>query len=285
MSNLRPGLCSVTFRTIDAERVAVLAAQAGLSGIEWGSDVHVPPGDVKTALGVARHCADLGLSCPTYGSYVRCEDPAEDAFEAVLDSAEALGAKMIRVWAGRQGSAQADSTQRARVEQSLASHCQAAAARGMTVALEWHRDTLTDTRSSALALFDRVNHATLLSYWQRRDGQTAQQACADIDALRPRLSHAHIFWWHSYADRLPLEEGALFWRAVLPSLQPHSDGDERWVFLEFVKDDDEVCFGRDAAALLTLLGDPQPATILQPNDQKKPKLGEDGHDQQVGTSG
>lgn len=105
---LHPGLCSITFRELGVERIVDLAAEAGLSGIEWGSDVHVKPGDVVTAERVKRLCTDLGLSCPSYGSYARCEDVVQDAFDAVLDSAEALSAQTVRVWAGRQGSAEAD---------------------------------------------------------------------------------------------------------------------------------------------------------------------------------
>ena len=40
---IRPGLCSVTFRELDAERVVELAAEAGLACVEWAGDVHVPP--------------------------------------------------------------------------------------------------------------------------------------------------------------------------------------------------------------------------------------------------
>ena len=47
---MRPtGLLSVTFRHLPFERIIELAAEAGLDGIEWGGDVHVPPGDLKQA--------------------------------------------------------------------------------------------------------------------------------------------------------------------------------------------------------------------------------------------
>ena len=41
---IRPGLCSITFRDLSVDDVVALAADAGLAGIEWGADRHVPPG-------------------------------------------------------------------------------------------------------------------------------------------------------------------------------------------------------------------------------------------------
>ena len=41
---IRPGLCSITFRDLAVDDVVALAAEAGLAGIEWGADRHVPPG-------------------------------------------------------------------------------------------------------------------------------------------------------------------------------------------------------------------------------------------------
>ena len=45
MTDPVPGLCSVTMRQLGVEEVAKLAAESGLRAIEWGGDIHVPPGD------------------------------------------------------------------------------------------------------------------------------------------------------------------------------------------------------------------------------------------------
>ena len=41
---MRPGLVSVTFRALPADEVLRLMLRSGLGCIEWGGDVHVPPG-------------------------------------------------------------------------------------------------------------------------------------------------------------------------------------------------------------------------------------------------
>jgi len=41
--HVRPGLCSVTLRGSSPQEVVDARLAAGLSGVEWGADVHVPP--------------------------------------------------------------------------------------------------------------------------------------------------------------------------------------------------------------------------------------------------
>ena len=73
---IRPGLCSVTLRALEPSAVVELAAAAGLEAIEWGGDVHVPPGDVDRAGQVRTLTEGAGLAVASYGSYLRCEGPA-----------------------------------------------------------------------------------------------------------------------------------------------------------------------------------------------------------------
>ena len=82
------GLVSVSFREERPESILREASAAGLSGIEWGGDVHVPPGDLDTARSVARLTAGAGLQVFAYGSYYRLgmsANPASD-FLPVLDT-------------------------------------------------------------------------------------------------------------------------------------------------------------------------------------------------------
>ena len=74
---LKTGVCSVTFRKFDVETVIRLTADAGLDGIEWGSDVHVPMGDPAWAAKVRQMTVDAGLEVLGLGSYFRC-DNADD---------------------------------------------------------------------------------------------------------------------------------------------------------------------------------------------------------------
>ena len=99
MLHMKTGLTSVTFRQKSPEEIIALAKEAGLTGIEWGGDIHVPAGDTKTASEIGRKTREAGLAVLSYGSYYR-GDEGED-FAPVLASAKALGAPVIRIWAGR----------------------------------------------------------------------------------------------------------------------------------------------------------------------------------------
>lgn len=127
-----------------------LPAAPGLDAVEWGGDIHVPPGNAQAAR-AALHCTrENGLTVSAYGSYYRAG--AEEDFGPVLETALSLGCRVIRVWAGRQGSALCTQEERRAVTACLARAAERAAQAGCVVATEYHADTLTDTLASALAL-------------------------------------------------------------------------------------------------------------------------------------
>src|ERR1700761_6585245 len=100
---LTPGLVSITFRKLSPEEVIALCVEAEVRCIEWGGDVHVPPGDVARAREVGHLTREAGLEVAAYGSYYRLGPNEPGSFEAVMASAAALGAPTIRGWAGRKG--------------------------------------------------------------------------------------------------------------------------------------------------------------------------------------
>lgn len=249
------GLVSVTFRALSPGEVVDLVAQAGLSAIEWGGDVHVPHGDVACAREVARRTVDAGLAVCAYGSYYRAGTGEPPAFEAVIESALALGAPLVRVWAGRRGSADADAaTWKAVVEDSQRILALAQQA-GLGVAYEFHNHTLTDTNASALRLLGQVAPSGpasdpsggLSSYWQPLGGMDEPARLEGLRAVRPWLSHVHV-----QQGRRPLSEGADVW---LPRLEMvRGTGRDHGALIEFVQDDAPEAFLRDAETLLEWLG-------------------------------
>ena len=96
-------MCSITMRQMGTDEVIALAVRAKLAGIEWGADGHVPPGETALAESVARRCGDAGVAVTSYGTYLGMapfDDPDSppDELAAALDSAEALGAPLVRAW-------------------------------------------------------------------------------------------------------------------------------------------------------------------------------------------
>ncbi len=254
MTAFLPGLCSVTFRKLPAGAVIDLALAAGLSGIEWGGDVHVPAGDEKTARDTARRCRDEGLAIPSYGTYIRAgaTDPQQH-ISPVLDSAAALGATNIRIWAGDKGSAAADGGQRKRVADAVRECAAAAEPHSIRVSLEYHRNTLTDTLASTIDLLAEVDHPNCFTYWQPVPETPADIAVAELRDLSDALSHLHVFHWLSGNVRRPLAEGETFWNRAIEGPSGGQWTGARYAFLEFVRDDDPEQFAADAAVLTGIL--------------------------------
>ncbi len=241
---IRPGLVSVTFRQLDPAVVVDIAVRAGLAGIEWGADVHVP--DEKAAYRVAELTAAAGLRVACYGSYLRLGH-AEGDPRAVVAAATALGAPLIRVWAGRVPSADADPAHWSAVVDGAREVAALAAGAGIDVAFEYHRNTLTDTRASALRLLESVDRPNVGTLWQPEPTRDVDENIGDLSSVLPWLRNVHVFSWTPARERLPL--AAHEWARYL-SL---ADGD-RYALLEFVAGDDPEQLAADAATLRRLLG-------------------------------
>ena len=246
---IKSGLVSVTFRQLAPAAIVDLACQAKIAGIEWGGDIHVPHGDLKTAEAVARLTRAAGLAVAAYGSYYKVgHSEAEGlAFANVLATAKVLGAPVIRVWAGNQGAAQADAAYREKIRQDARRLAELAAAAGLTVAFEYHSHSLTDTAASTRELLEAVQHPALKTCWQPL-GADAESCRESLRTVLPRLANLHVYHWNTATGtRLPLKDGADAWRQYLDLAGP-TDG-ERYALLEFVRDDSPAAFLEDAQTL------------------------------------
>jgi sugar phosphate isomerase/epimerase len=238
------GLCSISFRDLAVDEVVALASDAGLAGIEWGADRHVPPG--SDAASVADRCADAGLACPSYGTYLFAGRTSHDEVAAACSTAVELGAGNLRIWAPDEAEA-AD----------VADIADRAAERGLTVSLEFHPGTRTGTAASTLELLAGADRENLFTYWQPDPALTPVDAIEEHAAVAGHLSHLHVFSWGpgGFADRLPLADGADLWRSVLAADATGRWNHDRWAFLEYVPDDEPACLGREAATLRTWIGE------------------------------
>jgi sugar phosphate isomerase/epimerase len=245
---LHSGVVSVTFRKLSPRQIVDLVKRGGLEGIEWGGDVHVPHGDLAVARDVRSMTEDAGIAIPSYGSYYRVGLGEPAPFEDVLASAIELGAPVIRVWAGKNASAEATADDRERVEKDSIHIAHLAAGAGLAVAYEYHGNTLTDTLDSTLSLLKAAAPAGVKTYWQPRGRDGREGNLRELQAVLPHLSHVHCYWWKGQT-RMPLAEGAADWKEYL-SLASQAPGD-RTVYIEFVKDDSPDAFLADAKTLRT----------------------------------
>jgi 3-dehydroshikimate dehydratase len=241
------GLVSVTFRKLSPRQIVDLVKEARLQCIEWGGDIHAPPGDEPRAREIAGMMQEAGLKPLAYGSYFRVGEDDVEKFEPVLETTRLLGAPCVRVWAGRKGSAEASAEYRQRVVGDSLAIARAAHEHGLLVAYEYHANTLTDTDDSTSDLLEAADHPAIRTLWQPPVGRTADQNRLSLRLVLPKLHHVHVYHWPQRGERAPLADGKEPWQQYITVL--HESGHACPMLLEFVKDDDPQQFLRDAATL------------------------------------
>ncbi len=247
---INTGLVSITFRQLDPETIVPLVSQAELDAIEWGGDVHVPHGEVLRARSVRQLSLGAGIRMPSYGSYYRVGHGEPIAFVRIVDTALALGATVIRVWAGKQGSEDADETYWQRVIEDSIQIADVAEQAGLVIAYEFHANTLTDSYTSTQKLLEQVNHASVKTYWQPPTGVSIAENLEGLEALLPWLVNVHVFSWQPTeegTERMPLAAMEDAWHQYF-DLIATAEGDHH-ALLEFVRDGTPEQFLEDAKTL------------------------------------
>jgi len=244
-----PGVVSVTFRDKPAEEVIRLAVQNHLEAIEWSENAHILPDAPEDAKKLKEATEAAGLQVAAYGSYYRLgeyENP-EETFGKSLASASALGAPVIRVWAGVKASEDADEAYRARLAKEAALIAELAQQKGIKVAFEWHKNTLTDTNETAMELLKAADHPNLYCLWQPTVALTPAQRVEGVKLLGDRLVNYHVYSWPD-GKRGPLN--AAEWKLYLDAAACEGS---HYALMEFVRDNTEEQFASDAKVLTDLI--------------------------------
>ena len=173
------------------------------------------------------------------------------SFSPVLDAAQALGTKVIRIWCGGGDSDKADDAlfeQAARRTQDLAD---LAAEHGMILAFEFHRGGLTDTAPTAIRLLQIIDRPNVKTYYQVYDRGGAIAPQEELRQLLPYLQNVHCH--HSVdGNRCLVEEGRELWTGLMDVLKENDH--DAFVLIEFTLDNTPDNFLRDAAALRGMIG-------------------------------
>jgi 3-dehydroshikimate dehydratase len=245
------GLCSIAFRELKPQAIIDAVLKAGLDGIEWGGDVHVPHGDIAQAKEVHSATINAGLRIASYGSYYWIGNSENPSFESVLKTAKALGAGIIRVWVGTFASAKADAAYYEMAAADSRRIADMAAGEGIMIAYESHDDTLNDSKESVLHLLGLANRPNVLTYWQHdlADFSVSDRA-AMLNAIRDVLANMHVFYWTGAlpkAQQRPLIEGETQWLEYLRITA--NTGRNHYALIEHVLHESLEQFYDDARAL------------------------------------
>ncbi len=248
------GLTSISFRELNHREIIRICAENKVDLIEWGGDIHVPPGDLEKAKKIGIATREQGIQTPSYGSYYRLSENKniEDSFLQVLDTAEALGARLIRVWtASTRGLTDLNNTCDQSIKE-LRIICQMAAQRNMAIALEYHRGTLTETKEMTLKILKATGADNLYTYWQMNPDISHKERLEEIKYLKEYICSVHVFYWIAGENkdiRLPLSKGKQYWQEYWELLRDCNCP----MIIEFVKDNKIEQLSEDLIGLSALI--------------------------------
>ena len=208
------GLVSVSFR--QASYIEILDAMrlTGLSFVEWGSDVHAPFCDVERLYAIAALQKDYGITCSSYGTYFRLGESPIGELEAYISAARILGTDNLRLWCGRKSGADMTAEERAELLSVCRCAAEIAEVAGVTLCMECHKKTFTESPEDAIWLMEAVNSPYFRMYWQPFQWQTVEKNRENARKIAPYAEHIHVFNWKG-EKKLPLGEAVEEWRSYL----------------------------------------------------------------------
>lgn len=244
----RLGLCSVSFRKSNPGEIMNAVRTAGLSYIEWGSDVHAKKEDLQMLARIASAQISMGISCSSYGTYFRLGETPVLELEAYIGAAGVLGTNVIRVWCGNKNSQDYSESEK----EALFAECKAAARiaekYGAVLCMECHGGTYTNECDAALSLMTAVDSPAFRMYWQPNQYKTVEENLEYAKKIREYVENVHVFNW-SGKEKYPLSDAVDTWKRYLNAL-----GGNKTLLLEFMPDGSLESLKREAEALKEIAG-------------------------------
>lgn len=246
------GLVSISFRKHTPAEIIQAVKNAGLTCIEWGSDVHAPARDTARLREIAALQEEYGVTCSSYGTYFRLGATPLTELHDYIAAAKILGTGILRLWGGTKKGEDMTDEELAAFTDTCKQAAAIAEEAGVILCLECHMLSITETPDYAVALMEAVNSPAFRLYWQPFQWLDSEGSLAVAKAYAPYAEHIHVFNWHPpkmAPAKSPLAEAVEDWRAYLSVLPA-----PRALLLEFMPDDRLETLPTEAEALRTIIG-------------------------------
>ena len=213
-SNYTLGLVSVSFRKYLVKDIIKAVKEAGLSCIEWGSDVHAPCLDKERLLEISKLQNEYGIKCCSYGTYFRLGETPIEQLEDYISAAKILGTDILRLWCGTKSGADMSDVEKEELFKECKKASEIAKKLGVTLCMECHKNTFTEYPSDAKLLVNAVNSSSFLTYWQPSQWQNYENNVESAKIYAPFTKHIHVFNWEG-TKKFSLELAIDKWRGYL----------------------------------------------------------------------
>lgn len=242
---------TVTFRNLLRSNITKIAVDCDIKNIEWGGDVHLPVGDKKAIDEVLDFNNNFGLQSLSYGSYYRVGSRDYEAFKNIVDTASAIGAKVIRVWLGAVSSEKTTKCLYYEMVAEVQNIADIAKVKGLKIAFEFHCGTYNDSANNTITFLSAVHRDNVGTYWQPLGNRDEDEQ--NLIKVIPYLLGIHVFNWDRFGRRHSLKTGMKKWRKYIEIVKESKT--EIPFIIEFVKNDKVKQFEKDVKTLNKLLKD------------------------------
>lgn len=247
-SKFSAGLVSISFRGNTPKEILVAMQAAGLTHIEWGSDVHAKKDDLAALAALAELTKKHGITVASYGTYFYLGETPLAELPAYIDAARALGTDILRLWCGKKSGEVMTKEEK----EILFDECRIAAKMaeeaGVTLCMECHKNTFTERVEDSLLLMDAVNSPAFRMYYQPHQWKSIEENLDMAQKLSSYTRRIHVFQWKG-SERFPLATGTEEWRAYLQAFEGQP------LLLEFMPDDCIESMKTEAESLRKIMGE------------------------------
>ena len=243
------GLVSVSFRQHSPQEILDAVKAAGLSCIEWGSDVHAPCRDLARLHKIAEMQKEYEVFCSSYGTYFRLGETPVEELEAYIDAAKILGTNILRLWCTRKSGNDMTSEERNDLLDVCRTVAKIAEERGIPLCLECHKKTFTEEPEDAVWLMETVNSPCFRMYWQPFQWQSSEQNVENAKKISPYAEHIHVFNWKG-SEKFPLTDAVSDWQEYIKAFST-----PRTLLLEFMPNGTIEELAHESDALREITGD------------------------------
>lgn len=230
MSNYKYGLVSVSFRGSSPAEIIGAVKEAGLTCIEWGSDVHAPKDDIKRLEEIAALQKEAGIECCSYGTYFRLGINDNSEIREYAKAAKILGTNIMRVWCKDKNSEDFTEEEAESFFEVCRDAAKIAEECGVILCCECHNDTYTNRKEGFARLFEAVKSPAFKMYWQPNQYRTFEENIKYAGMLSGVSEHLHVFNWEG-DEKFPLADAIDTWKAYMECFS----GDKA-LLLEFMPD-------------------------------------------------
>ncbi len=200
---MKAGLCTIAYKKLSVDEILGIASRAGAEGIElWGQPPHVAyPIDHSELEGIASKAKALGMGVCAFGSYFRpgtnvVFNDVTVTTENQIEATRALGAKIIRVWAGNKEYDIATKEEREIVYAGIREIADLGAKHDIVTVIERHSGTLTHGWAAPEEVLKEIDHPAVFLNYQAVSPASAEElaerSVSDYYTLLPCSKHAHL---------------------------------------------------------------------------------------------